>query len=132
MKININESVYAKTHAEFLNKKFGTNYNSWMKCVYPINAEYEVWMIRFDGKIRDGWRNSYLGDVIKDENCEKKPTWDGMPVSQTLYRKKLVFEILDCGKDRLYIFKGVYKYSEQESNPYQIRVYRKILDSYGD
>ncbi len=48
-----NEVFYAKTHAEFLNKNFATN--------------YKAWMIRFDGRNRDGWKNSYYGDVIKDE-----------------------------------------------------------------
>ena len=52
--MKLNEITYARTHADFLNKKFGTNYKAWMKSVYYLNDEYEVWMVRFDGVLRDG------------------------------------------------------------------------------
>ncbi len=128
--MNLNETFYANSHAEFLNKVFGTNYKAWMKCVYPLNDDYEVWMIRFDGKVKDGWKNYYQGDIIKDVNCENKHYWDGMPVSHysRFMRKKLVFEIIEMGyyKERMYVFRGVYECQIKESCPR----YVKISDNY--
>ena len=90
------EVFYANTHADFLNKNFGTNYKAWMKCAYPLNTQYEVWMARFDGKVRDGWKNSYHGEIIKDENIDtNRQKWSGIPLPHTLYYTKLVFEIID-------------------------------------
>lgn len=65
-----NELIYANTHAEFLNKAFGTTYKGWMKA-YWIYNEYMVWMIRFDGNVRDGWKNIIISDKeIEEENSE--------------------------------------------------------------
>ena len=127
-----NEITYAKTHAEFLNKKFGTNYKAWMKCCYKINTEYEVWMVRFNGQKRDSWKNFYLGDIIKEENCDiTRKTWEGTPLPQTLYHKKLVFEVIENDKStRKYVFKGVYKYQIDVSNPYKTRIYKKISNKF--
>jgi len=131
--MKLNETFYAKTHAEFLNETFGTNYKACRKCVYPLNDDYEVWMIRFDGKIRDGWKNHYQGDIIKDVNCENKPYWDGMPVSHysRFMRKKLVFEIIEMRKnEKMYVFRGVYEYQIKESDPLRIRIYKRISNNY--
>lgn len=133
--MRIGEITYAKSHAEFLNKKFGTNYEGWMKCCYNINHEYEVWMIRFDGKLRDGWKNFYNGDIIKDENIDyNRKTWSGKILPKTLYHKKLVFEIVENKRygytERMYVFRGVYEYQKNESNPYKVRIYKKISDRF--
>ena len=130
--MKLNEITYAKTHADFLNKKFHTNYKAWMKCSYYLNEKYEVWMIRFDGKLRDGWKNTYNGDIIKDENCYyDRKSWDGLPIPQTLNHIKLVFEIVESGYgERKYIFRGVYKYQKDISNPYKIRVYKRISSEF--
>ena len=130
--MKLNEITYARTHADFLNKKFGTNYKGWGKSVYYLNYEYEVWMVRFDGRLRDGWKNTYHGDIIKEENCRKeRMEWEGMPISQTLGRKKLAFEIIEDGYGgRRYVFRGVYKYQKEDSNPYKIRVYKRISEEF--
>lgn len=36
------EFIYANSHAEFLNKAFGTNYKGWMKCVWKYDEEWVV------------------------------------------------------------------------------------------
>lgn len=130
--MKLNEITYARTHADFLNKKFGTNYKAWMKSVYYLNDEYEVWMVRFDGVLRDGWKNTYCGDIIKEENCYyERREWDGMPIPQTLGYKKLAFEIVE-GRygERKYVFRGVYKYQKDISNPYKTRVYKRISNEF--
>ena len=40
--------IYARTHAEFLNEAFGTNYKAYMKCVWKYDEEWIVWMVRFN------------------------------------------------------------------------------------
>ena len=126
--IKTNDVFHAKTHVEFLNKYFGTNYKQWMKCCYNINSTYEVWMIRFN-KFKDNWTNTYQGNIIKDENLNpNRVFWDNKPLPKTLYHKKLVFEIIDNNGSREYVFKGVYEYQQNESDPYKIRIYKKIAD----
>ena len=125
-----NDVFYAKTHAEFLNKNFGTNYKAWGRCCYNLSIVYEVWMIRFDGRNREGWKNSYNGDTIKDENIKNDRThWANMKLPKTLNHTKLVFEIIESN-ERKYVFKGVYQYQQNESNPYKIRVYKKIAEEF--
>ena len=125
-----NEIVYAKTHADFLNKLLGTTYKAWMKGCYNINSKYEIWMAHFDGKIRDGWKNTYLGDIIKDVNTNPdRKTWSNMSLPKTLNHTKLVFEVIDNPYgERKYVFKGVYEYQKDISNPYETRIYKKIGD----
>ena len=51
------EFIYAKTHAEFLNEAFGTNYKAWMKSSWKYDKEWVVWMVRFN-RVVDGWTNT--------------------------------------------------------------------------
>ena len=51
------KTVYATSNADFLNKTYGTNYKSFMRGRYPLDAQTWVWMIRLDAKERQGWRN---------------------------------------------------------------------------
>lgn len=125
--MNNDEVIYAKTHAEFLNKAFGTNYKAWMKCVWNYDDEWAVWMVRFNQK-DGGWTNTFISDSrIKEENVSHRETWDGKPVT-FIHKKKLVVEIVDCGYIRKYIYRGRYIYDEKNSDPYTIRYYDKVLD----
>ncbi len=114
--------VYARTHAEFLNEAFGTNYKAWMKCVWPYNNNV-VWMVRFN-KTDGGWRNTFISpNRIKEENL----TWKGESVKK-IDKIKIVMEIDDSSYMRKYIFRGIYKYDEKNSNPFEVRYYDKIAD----
>ena len=84
--------IYAKTHAEFLNQAFGTNYKAWMKCVWNYDEEWIVWMVRFNEK-EGGWTNTFVSDTrIREENLNRIGIWDGKPV-KNVAKKRIVIEI---------------------------------------
>lgn len=119
--------VEARTHAEFLNQAFGTNYKAWMKCVWKYDENWIVWMVRFDKK-DGGWSNTFLSNLrIKEENRGGNICYDGKPLS-CLYKKRIVFEIVDLGYTRKYIYRGRFIYDEKNSDPYKVRYYDKYSD----
>ena len=121
------EVIYARTHAEFLNKVFGTNYKAWMKCTWKYDYDTIVWMVRFNEK-DGGWRNTFVSKTrIQEENLEKGRTnWDR--ALSDLGKKRIVIEIDDEGMFRKYIFRGIYAYDEKNSDPYTSRYYDQISE----
>lgn len=127
-KMKTGDIVYAKTHADFLNATFGTDYKQWMKCVWNYNENTIVWMVRFNRET-GGWRNSFVSSSrIKEENLEHALEWNGKSVADRLDTKRIVIEIDDSGYRRKYIFRGIYTYDKEASNPYTVRYYNKISD----
>lgn len=121
------EFIYANSHAEFLNKAFGTNYKGWMKCVWKYDEEWVVWMVRFNEK-DGGWRNTFVSDTcIKEENLYNLKTWDGKSVANP-DKKKIVIQIVNLGDTRKYIYRGRYIYDEKNSDPYTVHYYNKYSD----
>ena len=119
--------IYAKTHAEFLNEAFGTNYKVYMKCVWRYDEDWIVWMVRFN-KENGGWKNTFISDSrIKEENLNRIEIWDGKPV-KNVYKKRIVIQIEDLGHTRKYTCKGRYIYDEKNSDPYKVRYYDKYSD----
>ena len=122
------EVVKAKTHAEFLNEAFGTNYKRWMRCVWKYDEEWIVWMVRFNNT-DGGWTNTFLSDSrIEEKNISVKHiTYLGEPLS-CVHKKRIVIEIKDLGYTREYICRGRYIYDEKNSDPYKVRYYDKYSD----
>ena len=121
--------IYAKNHADFLNKTFGTNYKGWMKSSwkYNLDKEWSVWMVRFN-KTDGGWTNTFVTpNRIMEENIGGVTTWSGKSL-KFIHKNKIVIEVYDTGYSREYIFRGLYKYDEKESNPYKARYYDKVAD----
>jgi len=130
VKMKTGQIIYAKTHAEFLNSTFGTNYKQWMKSVWNYDDNTIVWMVRFN-RAKDGWRNSFVSsNVIREENLEHALEWNGRSVAERLDTKRIVIEINEEEMRRKYIFRGVYAYDEEKSNPYAARYYNKISDEF--
>ena len=124
------EFIYARTHADFLNKAFGTDYKAWMKCVWKYSDDLVVWMVRFN-RDDNGWRNSYVSsNRIKEENLNKVGAWDGKPIDEGMHKRRIVIEIDDMGSTRRYIFRGIYRYDEVNSDPYTIRYHDKVSDEF--
>ena len=115
--------TYARTHAEFLNKRFGTDYKGWMRCSWQY-GEWTVLMVRFN-KEDGGWKNTFLSDNrFKEENL-----WNtDERYLRKVDKKKAVFEIQDDGGQRKYVFRGKYVYDEKESNPLEERYYDIVSD----
>ncbi len=123
--------IYANTHADFLNQAFGTNYKAWMSCVWQYNEDTIVWMVRFDKTNRSGWKNSFISDSrIKEENIYNKSEWNRAPVAKPLFFKRIVVEVVDNCKPRKYIFRGIYRYDEQNSNPLTVRYHDKLSNEF--
>ena len=122
--------IYANTHADFLNQAFGTNYKAWMSCVWQYNEDTIVWMVRFDHINREGWRNVFeTKERIKEENLYEKKIWDGIPMSKLVNYKRIVIEVKD-DIPKKYIFRGIYKYDEENSDPYVVHYFDKIADEF--
>lgn len=125
------EFIYAKTHADFLNQAFGTNYKAWMKAVWPYYDENTVvWMVRFNEK-DGGWTNTFLSDTRIEEKL-LDPNRQVSRSSLYLNKNRIVIQIIDIDlghtRTRKYIFKGVYKYDKTNSNPPLVRYHDKISD----
>ena len=126
--MKIGDFIYARTHADFLNKAFGTNYKAWMSCVWHYTDETIVWMVRFN-QIRNGWRNRFISNNrIMEENLNKVTVWNGIPVKEGMHRRRIVIEIDDSGRMRKYIFRGIYVYDEKSSDPVSVRYHDKVAD----
>lgn len=116
------EVIYARTHAEFLNKAFGTDYKAWMKSIWRYNDEWIVWMIRFNEK-DGGWTNTFVSDSrIKEENNSHADYWGKG------YDKRIVIQIENLVHTRRYTCLGRYIYDEKNSNPYTVRYYDKYYE----
>lgn len=125
------DSIYASSHAEFLNKLLSISLKGYRQCTYALDYGYEIWMIRLDGKIsKEGWVNRLLnnGNLAQEEYVGKpNDRLSGHKIFPT--KKRLIFDILDGpyhGKE--YIFRGVFEIDSLSSNIN--RKWNKISDTY--
>ena len=116
--------IYASTNAEFLNQAFGTNYKAWMKCGWNYGEDTIVWMIPFDDKVRDGWKNT-----IVDENTVREDfvghEWDKLPAHKHLEKYRRIVVKKEEGR---YIILGLYRYDFENSVERNKRIWIKISD----
>ena len=122
--------VHAKTHAEFLNTVFGTDYKQWMKTVWPYhsNTDFTVWMVRFYGE-KGGWKNRVLenGNVIREEYFANDLHALPLLARNVMGRRRIVVSIEDRFLSRTYTVLGVYDLVEAESTNLN-RIYRRLPD----
>ena len=79
---------------------------------------------------REGWRNVFeTKERIKEENLYEKKIWDGIPMSKLVNYKRIVIEVKD-DIPKKYIFRGIYKYDEENSDPYVVHYFDKIADEF--
>lgn len=124
-------TVYAPTHAKFLNEILGTNYDSYWKCTYDLHNGYIIWLIRLNGKqSKDGWTNSLIdtGNTIQEFYTGDPDS--RIPPHKILPRdKRIVFDIIENGtKDRKYVFRGIFVFDICSGN--DNRIWHKIADDY--
>ncbi|MBE5751642.1 MAG: hypothetical protein E7357_04450 [Clostridiales bacterium] len=108
------EIVKARTNAEFLNKEYGTNYKAWYKSRWPYDIETWVWMVRIDGKVRDGWRNLPLkeGGMLEEFVGPGTPTY----FNEKERRYRIIVDIVETSTGREYHIIGKYRYDKERSN----------------
>lgn len=125
-----NDIFYADSHADFLNKIFGTNYKQWMKAVWKYDENVIVWMVRFDKKNRDGWRNSFIdeNELVEENLILTRKKYDGTPLQELLNLHRIVIAVDESGYRRKYIFKGVFVLNEERENTYLKHYFIKIAN----
>ena len=124
------EFIYAKTHADFLNKAFGTRYKAWMKCSWRYDEQWTVWMVRFNKK-DGGWTNTFVTESrIMQKNLNEVKVYEGIPIAQATTKKRIVFEIDDSGDEKKYVFRGKFVYDEINSNPITSQFLDKVADEF--
>lgn len=129
-----NDIFYADTHADFLNKAFGTNYRQWMKSVWKYDDNAIVWMVRFDKETRDGWRNSFINEneLLEENLILTRKKYDGAPLRELLSLHRIVIAIDESGYCRRYIFKGVFTLNLKRENTTLRHYFIKISDVIGE
>ena len=105
--------VYARTNAEFLNEAFGTDYKAWMRSRWEYDEDTWVWMVRFDSKVRQGWINC----IINENEIWEKYVGNEPPAYKDDGKKiRIVVSIEKGFNGREYHVLGKYRYDENKSS----------------
>lgn len=109
--------VFKGKNADLVNFLFGKNYKEWRKAGYPCSYKGEnanVWMARFDGRVRSGWVNTMPdSNTIYEKYVCGNPPYDlDEVIENSAYR--YTFEKVD--RDTKFIFKGLYKLNREKSS----------------
>ena len=122
----MSKTIYAKTHADFLNQAFGTVYNGYMKTRWSYDNNTWVWMVRIDNQIRDGWVNK----IINENEIWEEYVFDGEPPygndKEREYR--IVVNIIDTVYGREYHILGKYKFDFVQSTNKK-HIYKKVNET---
>ena len=122
--------IYARTHAEFLNEAFGTNYKGYQKSSWKYDDKWVVWLVRFNQEV-NGWRNTFVTESrIMQKNLKNVEVFEGMPITQATTKNRIVFEIVGNGDSRRYIFRGKFVYDEISSNAIHSQYLDKVADEF--
>lgn len=96
------ETIKARTHAELLNKLFGTNYKQWYKCTYNLkdagikesdnlqSPTMFVWMVCLDNSKNAGHCNKLKDNATiieqfdKPRTCSEERFEHGLKIKKTL------------------------------------------------
>lgn len=106
-------TIWAKSNADFLNQTFGTNYKAFMRGRWNYSDNTWVWMVRMDGKVRQGWVNKIISDKEIHELyvSNDTPTYSNEP--ERKYR--IVVQIIDHANIREYRLLGKYRFDFENS-----------------
>ena len=104
---------YARTHADFLNQAFGTNYKAYYKGRWNYDDDTWVWMVRMDRQVRDGWVNR----IISENEIWEEYIWDNAPSYRNEVERKyrIAVNIIDTSYGREYHILGKYKFDFEQS-----------------
>jgi hypothetical protein len=121
------KTVYASTHADFLNQTFGTSYQAWMKSRWSYDKDTWVWMVAIDEKVRSGWKNKIIdkNEIHEYYVGNDEPTY----VNEIEKPYRIIVRILEKPSTRIYSILGKYKYVTERSNERK-HVFVKIEDIY--
>lgn len=116
----------AKTHAQFLNEKYATNYMQWYKSTWTRNDGVIVWMVAINGKTNKySFRNTLTdgGQTIIEE-------YFGTDIKtikrfcDTVYGKRQVVNV--DKSTHCYTVLGIFEYDKNASDINKQHIWRKI------
>ncbi len=118
--------IIAKTNADFLNKEYGTDYKAFMRSRWNYSDNTWVWMVRFDGNIRDGWRNR----IISEDEIWEEYVDAGMPTYAGDNERKfrIVVSIVDGARGREYRILGRYAF-DFENSTNRRHIFKKVSET---
>jgi hypothetical protein len=116
-------TVFARTNADFLNQFFGTNYRQFMRSRWPYDENTWVWMVRMDGKSRDGWINREVSpyEVWEEYAGIGAPSYNN--VKEMPFR--IIVRIVEGSQGREYRVLGKYRYDFHNSD-YRKHIFKKF------
>lgn len=129
-----NEFVIANTHKDFLNEVLNLNLDGYMKSSRVLDDGKLLWMIRLNGKVsKAGWKN-YMktSNMIIEEHVDHDYTYQNHHTyvsSGESFEYRVVFDILEYGTSRKYVFRGVFRL-DKEKCTFNKNVWCKISDKY--
>ncbi len=123
---NYPEVVYATTNADFLNKRFGTNYKAWMQCGWNYDYDTIVWMLPFDGVKHWGWISRIVDTNTVEERYVDSPLLKS-PKHKEIdkYHRIVVKKEKTFGR---YVILGLYRYDFENSCEPNLRIWKKEKD----
>lgn len=123
------DTYYARTRADFLNQAFHTHFEQHRQAVWANPNGVDVWMVRMDGQVRDGWKNNLYENKIIEQFVGVNPPSIDSGISIT----RIPVNIIDSQADAtisIYKILGTYELSIKESKLATYRVWRKISDKF--
>ena len=130
--------IHAKTHAEFLNQILRKDYKAWMKSCYHLSDGKMIWMIQLGDFISEtGWINK----LTTPKKIKEKHVTLTFDFRHNTYKNALqtgqyfncsdrvVFDVIKNKRDRVYVFRGVFRLNKQESSSNE-NVWDLIKDEY--
>lgn len=120
--VKLGDMFHLKTNAELLNLVLGTNHKQWMKCWFHLTKDhkYDLVMLR-EGEIINGWINTFAenGTIWHEDFVgspeEKLEGHKDLPAPYRAFFKKC-----GDGKQRSYVFYGIYGLSEESTLDHRI------------
>ncbi len=125
-----NDYIFANDRADFLIKLLGWRNKSPFRSSQEYNGRL-VWMVCFDMKTRDGWKNKFLSEnECCQYNVESKETWDGKDVRETFKQERVTFQIIECNTTMQFVFRGIFECEKEKSDPLGCAYFEKVADEF--
>ena len=136
--VKVGDAIYARTHAEFLNKLLGLHLKAWMKCGRNLADGKVLWMIDLGDFITpSGWINRQVSATRISEyhvglqfdyqhNTYQNAKEDG---SWWNGNDRVIFDIVKLESGRKYVFRGVYRVNREESKTNE-NIWDLVTDEY--
>ena len=133
----IGDTIYARTHADFLNQLLSTNYKSYMKSSLHLSDGKLLWMIELGSFVSpSGWINRLESNLIRESHVGPRFEYGHNTYKRALEMRqyfdssdRVIFDIVKTGQGRKYIFRGVFRLNREQCT-YNENVWELALSEY--